>query len=137
MGLDNPKSTPSNTYFYIYLGISLLSVVLFFSANFSFTRFHVIAAKNLHQNMMTALIRTRLAFFDVTPQGKIISRAGRDTEVTDVFFGRYFLLGFNFLILVLGIVIVISVTSWPNVFISIITLGLFGWIFGRFRKSYP
>lgn len=87
--------------------------------------------------MMTALIRTRLAFFDVTPQGKIISRAGRDTEVTDVFFGRYFLLGINFIILVFGIVIVISVTSWPNVFISIITLGLFGWIFGRFRKSYP
>ena len=40
-------------------------------------------AKTLHNNMLKNILRSPLAFFDTTPQGRIINRFGKDVDVLD------------------------------------------------------
>jgi len=41
------------------------------------------AAKTIHNRMIDRLIHSPMAFFDVTPSGRIINRCGKDTDIMD------------------------------------------------------
>ena len=41
----------------------------------------ITGAKHLHNGMLDNVMRAPMAFFDTTPQGRIINRFGKDVEV--------------------------------------------------------
>lgn len=43
----------------------------------------ITGAKNLHHKMLDNILRAPMAFFDTTPQGRIINRFGKDVDVLD------------------------------------------------------
>merc|ERR550519_1464188 len=43
----------------------------------------ITGAKNLHHKMLNNILRAPMAFFDTTPQGRIINRFGKDVDVLD------------------------------------------------------
>ena len=43
----------------------------------------LIGSKTLHNNMLANILRSPLAFFDTTPQGRILNRFGKDVDVLD------------------------------------------------------
>ena len=47
------------------------------------------AAKTIHNRMIDRLIHSPMAFFDVTPSGRIINRCGKDTDIMDDLLIRY------------------------------------------------
>lgn len=73
-----------NNYVYIYIGISVATLFLNFFALFVFMVLAISAARNLHADMTRAIIRTKLSFFDTTPNGTIVNKFTKDTEAIDV-----------------------------------------------------
>lgn len=67
------------------------------------------ASTRLHGLMLTGVMRAPLAFFDATPSGRILNRFGKDVDQLDVqlpMVGNFFL---EFLIQIIGMIVLISV----------------------------
>jgi ABC-type multidrug transport system fused ATPase/permease subunit len=43
----------------------------------------VLASALLHKNMLHNVLRSPMAFFDVTPLGRVINRFGKDIDILD------------------------------------------------------
>ena len=52
--------TTSTTYLWLYLGLTGVLAVLTFLANFFLTKFSLTAAQKLHDEMLGAILRTKL-----------------------------------------------------------------------------
>ena len=57
----------SYRYLGLYIGLTFLLIFLSLASNISFTSFSLTIARKIHNNMLFALLRTKLAFFDTTP----------------------------------------------------------------------
>lgn len=75
--------TGSHTYMWIYLGLTAAIIILSFFGNYFFTKFCITAAQKLHNSMLNALLKTKMGFFDTTPQGRILNRLSKDTDAID------------------------------------------------------
>lgn len=69
---------------YVYVAVSAFTLFFNFFSLFTFVKMAINASRVLHINMTRAIIRTKLSFFDVTPNGTIVSRFTKDTEAIDV-----------------------------------------------------
>lgn len=79
-----PLITDTNLYMYSYIGISIFTLLLNFLSLYSFVSLALTSSRKLHMNMTRAIIRTKLSFFDITPNGTIVNRFTKDTEAIDV-----------------------------------------------------
>lgn len=71
-------------YIIIYAAVSAATLFLNFFALFTFVVLAIAGARNLHADMTRAIIRTKLSFFDITPNGTIVNKFTKDTESIDV-----------------------------------------------------
>lgn len=78
-GLPNPDN-----YMYLYIGVAVGTLAMNFMALYIFMNIAITASRKLHSNMTRAIIRTKLSFFDITPNGTIVNRFTKDTESIDV-----------------------------------------------------
>lgn len=78
------KTGNLDIYMYVYVAISAATLFFAFFSLYTFVRMAINASRNLHINMIRAIIRTKLSFFDITPNGTIVSRFTKDTEAIDV-----------------------------------------------------
>jgi len=67
---DVEWSSERDKYFYVLLGLSLLSVVLLFVRTLIYFVSCHITARSLHNQMFNALLRAPVLFFDTNPIGK-------------------------------------------------------------------
>lgn len=51
---------------WLYLGLTFVTMLFNYAANASLAGFCISIAKNMHLNMIKSIIRTKMAFFDVT-----------------------------------------------------------------------
>lgn len=89
---DAPEYEKQPEWFYlvIYAAIAVMLGVLTFIRAYALVRFGARASKNLHANLLNAVLRAPQSFFDTTPLGRIISRFSKDLysidiEVADMF----------------------------------------------------
>lgn len=75
-------------YMYIHIAGSAFTLIMNFLSLYLFMSLATTATKKLHANMTRAIIRTKLSFFDITPNGTIVNKFTKDTESIDVAFMR-------------------------------------------------
>lgn len=69
---------------YVYVAVSFVTLGLNFLALYFFVSLALKSSTKLHANMTRAIIRTKLSFFDITPNGTIVNKFTKDTESIDV-----------------------------------------------------
>ena len=77
------KQTKDNyNNFYIYLKLSLYSIILNFIIEFILTRMYIFSQRYLHENMINKFLRAPINLFhDLVPFGQIINRLTKDISV--------------------------------------------------------
>ena len=73
----------SNTYIIVYSGISVAVAILIYLKGYFFGNFIVASSRVIQKKMIQTLLKTPLSWFDVTPTGRIISRATKDQDDLD------------------------------------------------------
>ena len=74
----------SNQYLGVYFAIFIFNGLAIFFRSLILYFFLVRAAKNLHEKLLSRVMKFPMAFFDTTPSGRIINRFSRDTETMDI-----------------------------------------------------
>ncbi|CAL6115921.1 Xenobiotic-transporting_ATPase / Multidrug resistance-associated protein [Hexamita inflata] len=136
----NQKEFPfpySEKYYYVYAGVCVGMVLAFLLKMVSFFKFNISAAQRLYMNQLKAVVRTKLSFFDTTPQGRIINRLVKDTESVDFAFGRFLLMTLLQASMILGMVVTICVLNWPCVFVIVPSVVIYVVLFSKFRSVTP
>lgn len=95
------------------------------------------AAKRLFKDTFHSVIRTKLAFFDTTPQGRIINRLVKDCESIDMVFPRFAYLFLIFTCVVCGLALVICIVTWPCILVIIPCVAIYAAVFLQFRSVTP
>jgi ABC-type multidrug transport system fused ATPase/permease subunit len=80
---SNSLDAPTNTYIIVYAGISLLTGGLIYLKGLFFAKFIISSSQVIQRKLIQALLKTPLNWFDVTPTGRIISRATKDQDDLD------------------------------------------------------
>ncbi|CAL6005654.1 Xenobiotic-transporting_ATPase / Multidrug resistance-associated protein [Hexamita inflata] len=78
------NSKYSIKYYFLYITIIGVIVLSFICHILLFFKFTISAAQKTYMNQFKAVIRTKLSFFDVTPQGRLINRLVKDSESIDL-----------------------------------------------------
>ena len=68
---------------YLYTGLALGSTLLFYLSAFSCYQATINSSRNLHRNMLEAVVRTTVQFFDTNPSGRICNRFSKDIGLMD------------------------------------------------------
>lgn len=124
-------------YLYVFAGCVAGIIIFYFFMGKSFFAFAISAARSLFRDTLSAVVRTRLAFFDTTPQGRIINRLVKDCEVLDMVLPRFMFLFLVFCSIVLGMVVTICVLNWPCVIVIVPCLIIYILTFLQFRSVTP
>jgi ABC-type multidrug transport system fused ATPase/permease subunit len=80
---SNSLDAPTDTYIIVYAGISLLTGGLIYLKGLFFAKFIISSSQVIQRKLIQALLKTPLSWFDVTPTGRIISRATKDQDDLD------------------------------------------------------
>jgi ABC-type multidrug transport system fused ATPase/permease subunit len=67
----------------VYAGISVAVGILIYLKGYFFANFIVASSRVIQRNLIKALLKTPLSWFDVTPTGRIISRTTKDQDDLD------------------------------------------------------
>ena len=110
---------------------------MYFSATLIYFKFTNNSSKKSYSDMIYHLLHTLTSFFDVTPSGRIINRAVKDSDSYDLLFPRFIRITLMHLISVTALIIFSIISTWPSIFIYIIYIGLFIYFYGIFRSVTP
>ena len=107
------KEHSSMWYLGIYTAIALALMFFNFVTVTTFALSSVVASRKIHDRMLSALLRAKMSFFDMTPLGRILNRFSKDQYVIDqkIFGVMYTYL--SELFSVIGIIIAISSVTPP------------------------
>ncbi|CAL6025720.1 Xenobiotic-transporting_ATPase / Multidrug resistance-associated protein [Hexamita inflata] len=126
-----------NEYYYLYCILAAIILISEIITLKQFFNFSIKASSKTYMKMLKAVIRTKLSFFDTTPQGRIINRLVKDTDSVDFTFSRYFLLATMSLTNIIVIIISICALSWPCIFVVIPCIIIYMILFSQFRSITP
>ena len=73
----------SNDYIYIYAGLSMANALLVFFRALLFGKFAMTTAQSLQSRLLKKLLRSPMWWFDITPNGRILSRTTKDQDSLD------------------------------------------------------
>jgi ABC-type multidrug transport system fused ATPase/permease subunit len=73
----------SNKYLFLYIGLTVTLGVFSFSGNLLLTRFALSPSKTPHEKLLNSPLKTKMLFFETTPQGRIVNRLSKDTDAVD------------------------------------------------------
>lgn len=125
------------TYYYIFVGVSVLVFVSFILFEISYYAFSVSASKKLYRMTLHSLLNTFLRFFDTTPQGRVINRLVKDCESVDILFVRFLMTTVISCVQLFGNFITLCVVSYPSLLVVIPCLIIYFVVFQRFRVVIP
>lgn len=127
----------SNRYFYLYLGLACTFIILFLTHGLTLFKFSISSAYNMYKKMIKALLRTKLAFFDTTPQGRIINRTVKDSDAIDFWFPQWVTMCLWIAGGLAGMLITMCCVAWPSIIVIIPCLIIYFMVFRKFRGITP
>ncbi|CAL6060898.1 Xenobiotic-transporting_ATPase / Multidrug resistance-associated protein [Hexamita inflata] len=130
-------SSYSKKYYYLYIGLIFVIVLSFIATILSFFNFSVSAAAKTYMNQLKGVMRTKLSFFDTTPQGRIINRLVKDSETVDFVLGRQLIQTLLYISMVAGMAISIVALSWACVVVIVPCIFVYLSLFSKFRTITP
>lgn len=80
---NNKFNLDQNTYIEIYAGISVVVGVLMYLKGKFFAQFIIKSSRVIQRRFIQTLLKTPLSWFDVTPTGRIMTRATKDQDDLD------------------------------------------------------
>ncbi|KAJ8311733.1 hypothetical protein KUTeg_011088 [Tegillarca granosa] len=107
----------TNTYYLVVWSICLTLFALIALLRI------VQASGSLHSSMLNCIIRSPMSFFDTTPVGRMMNRFSSDIDILDDRMPRVFRLWAAMFFTLIGILVVISVST-PEFLIAIIPVGI-------------
>ena len=119
-----------------YAGIGFGQAAVSWARTFAWAVASLAAANHLHLALFKATLRTRLAFFDTTPLGRVIQRFTKDTATLDNTLGNSVSSFASFFLLLLG---TLCVMSWvmPALLPCLVPIGaLYYYVQHFFRPGY-
>ncbi|KAF9078085.1 metal resistance protein YCF1 [Rhodocollybia butyracea] len=134
---EHNRETESNDGMFKYIlgyGLLLLSQVLLSGASglLVWVFCSIRSAKQLHDNMLDALIRAPLFWFEITPIGRILNLFSRDIYVVDGILARVISMSFRMFVVTSSIILVIG-SSFPLFLLAVVPLG---WFYLMVMKYY-
>jgi len=78
-----PSTGSTRFYLSVFAAIALLNSIFTLFRAFSFAYGCIIAAKHLHQSLLTSVLRAPMSFFEANPIGRIINRFSADQWIVD------------------------------------------------------
>ncbi|KAH0577449.1 Xenobiotic-transporting ATPase / Multidrug resistance-associated protein [Spironucleus salmonicida] len=121
---------------YIYVGVSGGTLFMSFFSLFLFMIVGINSAKKMYAELTRSVVRTKLSFFDVTPNGTIISKFTKDTESVDVNIMKELVLVFVNIIGFITLIMLLAI-NWPSAVVIIPVFIAYFYFFQAFRIVSP
>ncbi|GMR31872.1 hypothetical protein PMAYCL1PPCAC_02067 [Pristionchus mayeri] len=88
IGADASEAMPLSIRLIVYAVVGILETLFLFFGSTAIIYGMTAASINLHRPLLHNIFRSPLAFFDVTPLGRILNRIGKDMETIDLRLGQ-------------------------------------------------
>ncbi|KAF8383121.1 mrp-3 [Pristionchus pacificus] len=88
IGADPADAMPLSIRLIVYAIVGILETLFLFFGSTAIIYGMTNASINLHRPLLHNIFRSPLAFFDVTPLGRILNRIGKDMETIDLRLGQ-------------------------------------------------
>ncbi|CAF4225185.1 unnamed protein product [Rotaria socialis] len=121
-----------DNYFYTLLGFVLLNIILLFLRTILYFLSTHIAARTIHNQMFSSILRAPVYFFDTNPIGRIINRCSKDISSIDEKLSET---TYNFIEAFSNIASTISFIAYIQP-VSLISLIFVGTILERIRRFF-
>lgn len=132
---SNSLSLESNNYIIVYAGISIAVGILIYLKGYFFANFIVASSRVIQRKLITALLHTPLSWFDVTPTGRIISRATKDQDDLDSNLAFNVQFSTQNLLVVLSSIIIISAATPSYLIVAAISILAYFKLVGLYMNS--
>lgn len=136
--LSGEPFSDQQTAFYvgIYGAFGLLAVLSLSGRGIFLARHRLKASQHLHNGLADAVLRAPVAFFDVTPIGRILNRFAADMDKVDLELTQTLSQGVTTIFQVLGALVAILVATKGTFMIPLIPLGYVYFLVQKwFRKT--
>ena len=110
-------------YLQIYVYIFLCNTVTTYFRSVILYAYSVKAARNLHEKLLSRVMRLPMTFFDTTPSGRVLNRFGRDTLSNDTEIAAIIIQTLGCVFAIITTFVLISVASpWFLVAVPVIAI---------------
>lgn len=133
--LSGNPHTDSETYYYlgIFALFGMIGVIGLTIRSLALAYHRLGASRKLHNDLTHSILRAPVAFFDVTPTGRILNRFAADMDKVDLELTQSLGQGFSTVFSVLGAVGAIIAATKGTFLIPLIPLG---WIYYKIQKWF-
>ncbi|KAH7366157.1 hypothetical protein KP509_18G065700 [Ceratopteris richardii] len=129
---DSSQSINKNKFIIVYVLLNFAAWIGVLIRVVVVATFGLKTAQLFFLGMLRSVFRAPMSFFDTTPSGRILSRFSSDQANLD-FLLHFFLGGcISSYVSALGIIVVISISTWPIVFLVI----PLGWLYYWYQNFY-
>jgi len=130
-----PEEQRSPLHMYIYLGLTLGTLVIALIRAQYYFYLTLSGANNFHNKMLNGILYTSLSFFQSNPSGRILNRASKDQQIIDELLPITLFDALQCLLMTIGSLVIIgSVNPWV-LFILIPLLPAFWWLRRFYLRS--
>jgi ATP-binding cassette, subfamily C (CFTR/MRP), member 1 len=132
---SNSIDITSNVYIIVYASISVAVGILIYLKGYFFANFIISSSRIIQRKLIQALLHTPLSWFDVTPTGRIISRATKDQDDLDNNLSFNIQFSTQNLLALFSSILIISIATPIYLVVAAISLFVYYKLIGLYMNS--
>ncbi len=132
---NNKFDLGQNEYIEIYAGISVIVGILMYLKGKFFAKFIISSSRVIQRKFIETLLKTPLSWFDVTPTGRIMTRATKDQDDLDSSLAFNFQFATQSLFTLLSSIVLISVATPVYLIVAVLSGLIYYKLIGYYMNS--
>ncbi len=132
---SNSIDITSNVDIIVYASISVAVGILIYLKGYFFANFIISSSRIIQRKLIQALLHTPLSWFDVTPTGRIISRATKDQDDLDNNLSFNIQFSTQNLLALFSSILIISIATPIYLVVAAISLFVYYKLIGLYMNS--